>query len=477
MTDLSVCWMKKGGDHRLAITKLMHMKEAKTGPAFQHLKNSLEYILNSDKTENGLWVGGNAGSDPEEVLYSMLATKHKFDKNFGRQGYHFVISFEPGECTEETAFNVISQWCEAYLGDAYDHVFAIHNDQSHMHGHIVFNSINRIDGYKYRYVKGAWEKYIQPVTDKACRKYHLQPLRFEEGNRIGMHRVEWNRKQEHGISHADIVKADIDLAVRDSSTYEEFKQHMRSLGYEITREGFSKKNGSYLSFRHESFKAAVRTDRLPESYSVGSIKRRILLKTQEPELKMYETVSHILMLRYEKVFIAPEGVKQTRRFKRLDQAVQFYHLANPYAVSAKRVKKDLLRCNDLVEEVNYLKSLEISSLSELNHRLEDLRLQKSYISGERFNLEKIYHSLSDGQKQKMKEYEALKEDYDAAYEKKDDSWESLEDRLQDIRKELPEGLAGAEDKLQELKAQDKTIWREQKLIERILENEEEREPE
>ena len=43
--------------------------------------------------------------------------------------------------------------------------------------------------------------------------------------------------------------------------------------------------------------------------------------------------------------------------------------------------------------------------------------------------------------------------------------------------ELPEGIAGAEDKLHELNTQDKTLWKEQKLIERILENEDEHIPE
>lgn len=35
-----------------------------------------------------------------------------------------------------------------------------------MHCHIVFNSVGRYDGAKYRYVNGDWEKNIQPVTDE-----------------------------------------------------------------------------------------------------------------------------------------------------------------------------------------------------------------------------------------------------------------------------------------------------------------------
>ena len=84
-----------------------------------------------------------------------------------------------GEASEETAYQVIKEFCEEYLGDDFDYVFSIHNDQKHMHGHIVFNSVNRMSGYKYRYENGDWEKFIQPITDRICERHGLPPLEFE----------------------------------------------------------------------------------------------------------------------------------------------------------------------------------------------------------------------------------------------------------------------------------------------------------
>ena len=154
----------------MAITKLSNIGTPQGGGA-AHLKNCISYILNSDKTE-GL-VGGNAGTTPQEVYQVMMDTKQEWEKENGRQGYHFVISFPPGEATKEEAYAVINDFCEEYLGENFDYVFSIHTDQKHMHGHIVFNSVNRMDGYKYRYEKGDWEKYIQPITDRVCEKYGL----------------------------------------------------------------------------------------------------------------------------------------------------------------------------------------------------------------------------------------------------------------------------------------------------------------
>lgn len=149
----------------MAITKLSNIGMPKGGGA-AHLKNCISYIMNPDKTEG--MVGGNAGTTPQEVYQVMIDTKQEWEKEGGRQGYHFVISFPPGEATKEEAYAVINDFCEEYLGEDYDYVFSIHTDQKHMHGHIVFNSVNRMSGYKYRYEKKDWEKYIQPLTDRIC---------------------------------------------------------------------------------------------------------------------------------------------------------------------------------------------------------------------------------------------------------------------------------------------------------------------
>ena len=85
----------------MAITKLSNIGTPQGGGA-AHLKNCISYILNSDKTE-GL-VGGNAGTTPQEVYQVMMDTKQEWEKENGRQGYHFVISFPPGEATKEEAY-------------------------------------------------------------------------------------------------------------------------------------------------------------------------------------------------------------------------------------------------------------------------------------------------------------------------------------------------------------------------------------
>ena len=65
----------------LAVTKLMHMKEAPAVP-HRHLANAVKYILdeknNEAKTCDGLYVGGNAGYDSEDIIKTFLDTKELY---------------------------------------------------------------------------------------------------------------------------------------------------------------------------------------------------------------------------------------------------------------------------------------------------------------------------------------------------------------------------------------------------------------
>ncbi len=106
----------------MAVTVLNHIGECEGRPA-EHLKNAIRYILNPKKTEAGLWVGGNVGREAEPVLQAMLDTKRDWQKLSGRQGYHFVISFRPGETDEKTAFHLVKDFCEMYLGEIMITVF------------------------------------------------------------------------------------------------------------------------------------------------------------------------------------------------------------------------------------------------------------------------------------------------------------------------------------------------------------------
>ena len=237
----------------LAVTKLMHMKEAPAVP-HRHLANAVKYILdeknNEAKTCDGLYVGGNAGYDSEDIIKTFLDTKELYGKMHGRQGYHFVISFEPGETDADEAYKITKEFAKKYLGENYDYVFATHTDKNHIHSHLIFNSVSRTDGYKYRYENGDWERYIQPVTDEICMEHGLKPLKFEENKKKGLSYAEWNEKKNGRMNWTHVIRADIDLALKHSDTLPEFMEHMKMAGYSVRAGKSKKKNTTYFTYTY-----------------------------------------------------------------------------------------------------------------------------------------------------------------------------------------------------------------------------------
>ena len=252
----------------MAITKILNIKSQ------SNLYNAIDYIMKPEKTKEQLWVGGNSGNTTQEVYRTMMDTKQAWGKLDGRKGYHIIISWKPGECTEEKAYQIIQEFCQEYLGENYDYVFGIHTDRKHCHGHVVFNSVNRVTGYKYRYERGDWEKFMQPITDKLCVKYGLPKLEYEKGNRKGVSYGEW--KDQGKSSWKNLIRADIDYAISLSESYEEFLEQMRSMHYQI-REGTSREEGAILSLKLPGQGRACRTKKktLGEAYTVAAIRERI----------------------------------------------------------------------------------------------------------------------------------------------------------------------------------------------------------
>lgn len=115
-----------------------------------------------------------------------------FGQTGGRQGYHFIISLKPGEGTREQMYEITRQFAEEFLGGEYEGVFSVHTDKDHLHGHLVFNSVNMVTGRKYSYKKGDWKNVIQPITNRLCEEYGLSIVAAEYSkDPVNMNRKQW----------------------------------------------------------------------------------------------------------------------------------------------------------------------------------------------------------------------------------------------------------------------------------------------
>lgn len=451
----------------MGITKLMHMKECANVP-HTHLRNAIDYVLNQEKTKNGELVGGNSGLACGEILYHFLETKKEYGKLSGRQGYHYVISFAKGETDEQTAYAIVQAFCEQYLGDAYDYVFAIHNDKQHMHGHIIFNSVSRTTGYKYHYKKGDWEKDIQPVTDRLCRQHGLKPLCFEE-ERVGVSYAAWASKQENGFHWKDIVRADIDFAVRKSDSYEAFKDTLIRMGYVLGREGVSK-GRSYLSLRASGMKRAWRTTNLGEGYDLKSIRERIRFKKGADT---YEELTEKMKVKAG-ALLQSAVLKGTRTYHRMYQAVNYYQLPNPYAVPAYRVRKDMQQLEKLLNECRYLKINHFVTIGQLTKRMQTVEEKLAVLCQERKTLYGIQHHLNAEQREAQIQYVLLQKQFQEAVESYNDRFEELEEQMQRYEQLYPKELLVLQSRMERCQAEISALRKEKRMLQHLMEEEKDR---
>lgn len=446
----------------MAVTKIMKIGTAATTSG-KYLYNSINYILNPGKTEGGLYVGGNSGSEADEVYQTMIDTKKEWNKLDKRQGYHFVISFAPGEASAEQAYDVLKDFCEEYLGDDYDYVFSIHTDQEHMHGHIVFNSVSRTDGYKYRYEKGDWEKKIQPVTDKVCEKYGLPKLKYEEDKRKGKSYAEHFAEKNGKPTLKKIIQADIDYVIARSDSYKEFAEQMKILGYRMR---FGKKVTYYVPGYE---RGARREDKLDAGYSTEEIKERIADKNIRHERT--QVVSPKLLAAYDRGIrqVMPQKLTsyQSRRIEIFFRTGHFWDRKNPYAVNDADVRKSILHIEQMYEECVYILKNNIKSGDELSKRQKELERREEQIKGIRRT---TYLMKED---ETVRRYEELQSRLRKIPEQ-DDTFEELQEQMEKLEQELPAGFDELQKERRMLGEELSVIRNEKKILKRIQKSEEER---
>lgn len=356
----------------MAITKLLRMKTAEHGNKAKHLKNNIFYICNKEKTSGGIYIGGNAGISPEMIYRTMLRNKQKWVKLNGTQGFHYVLSFSPETMINETfAFQFAEEFARELLGDEFYYMFAIHNDKDHLHIHLTFDSVSRIDGHKYHSPKGDWERKVQPITDRLCRKYQLPVL--EKGKEAkGADYAEWkNRKENQDYDNRkrfnwyDIIRDDIDAAIAGSETFEQFIHWLEKEHYEV-------RIGKYISLKPEGRERAVRTGRLGEAYTKENLMKRLADKKYLSEPRrfvVYGSASKMRVFLHKKHRDDPKWqmtVFQKHFFARWHNT---YFLRQPdLKLPAWKYRRDICQLEELANTLYYLVNHNIETYEQFVER-------------------------------------------------------------------------------------------------------------
>ena len=336
--------------------------------------------MNPEKTQRGRLVGA-INCQTDMAFEQMMDTKKQFGKTDKRQGYHIILSFKEDEVEPDRAFEITQKFVAEYLGDAYEAVFVVHDNTDHVHSHIVFNSVSFVDGKKYRYEKGDWAKYIQPITNKLCQEYGLSIIDVEDGSKEKQHEnyKDWSEYREGSFVWADMIKRDLDACILQANDFSGFLELLSEKGYEV-------KQGKYLAVRPQGMTRFRRCKTLGENYSQEAIVERIA----KEDLSFYQSQNEEKQAAIVKCYVkryhrAKMSGLQKRYYAKLYRIGKLKK--KPYSQGWK-YKDDIRKMHKLQEEYLFLVNHDIHSAEELVSVISSLTDKRKEVSAEKSRIYK-----------------------------------------------------------------------------------------
>lgn len=233
------------------------------------LREAVDYALNRDKTERDLFES-TIGCAPQTAFEDMRQVKKLWHKTGGVQGFHLVQSFAPGEATPELAHKIGLELADRLLGGKYQAVIGTHLNTGCIHNHIVWNSVSMDDGRKYRSNVITYMTEVRTASDELCRKYGLSVIQTDRAEQVARPYVQWMAERDGKPIWSTVIKQDIDAAIASAFTWRQFLSILERQGYTFQL------NRKYITLRPPGKERNVRFKTLGKQYTPEAIQRRIL---------------------------------------------------------------------------------------------------------------------------------------------------------------------------------------------------------
>lgn len=267
----------------MAVTKIWNIKDSiarvvdyamnpeKTtdDTVLQHdLSQVLNYAENADKTDHFCYVTG-INCIPETAAEQMTMTKQRYGKTGGNVAFHAYQSFKPGELTADQCHQIGVELAQKLWGERFEIVVATHLNTGCLHNHFVLNSVSFKDGKRYNDCKDSYRTF-RNLSDDLCRAYGLSVIENPKRSKTsrGIHLAE----QRGEPTRYNIMRQDIDDALRRSFTERFFYQELRRMGYLVCYDSKRK----YNTLQIPGTKHPTRFKTLGEDYTEEAIRQRIL---------------------------------------------------------------------------------------------------------------------------------------------------------------------------------------------------------
>lgn len=337
----------------MAVTKYKVIKK--------NLEAVINYAKNGEKTENGILVSA-INCLPETAYSQMILTKKAFHKKDGRLGYHIIQSFNGNEISPEKCNKIGIELAEQLWGDKYQVIVCTHTNKENIHNHIVLNSVSFIDGSKY-HNSNAEIAFLRETSDDICRKYGLSIIKSTKATTVSEISKSRIANYNRNSGKMELIKADIDEAIKIAKKYQEFIDILALKGYYI------KKASNVISVSTPYYNRNIRLVRaFGEDYTFDNIKTRIYQETlYNKYLKRNDNEKVYKVRIYDGIKINQEKLK-TSSFYRL--YVHYLYLLGklpPKIHCEERTKeyyKELDKFHKTNDEIKMIISFDLHSLDD-----------------------------------------------------------------------------------------------------------------
>ena len=342
------------------------------------LQDALDYAANRDKTEQSCFESSYACT-LETAFTDMRQTKERWHKSGGVQGYHLVQSFAADEVTPELAHRIAQELADRVLGGRYEYVIGTHLNTGHIHSHIVWNSVSRIDGKKYRSNYKSYVTEIRAVSDELCRKYKLSVIDTENSHHVAKPYAEWLAEKNNHPTWRTAIRQDVDEAIRQSLTWRQFLSAMERKGYEV------RMGRKYPVLRPPGKERFVRFKTLGKRYTPEAIQTRILYpRSYRPYVENPPTIKHGRLR---------SGKKPCRKLTGL-RALYYRYLYELGALPRKprrpsyAVRQDAYKLDQRIRQMEFLSKHNIDTLAQLETHRKALQTEIGQLQTKRKQLPK-----------------------------------------------------------------------------------------
>ena len=243
--------------------------DAYTAEELKDLHHVLSYTEDSDKTAMQFFVTGVNCID-KYAFEQMSATKQRFGKTGGNLAYHMYQSFAPGEVTPGKCHAIGVQLAKDIWGDRYEVLVTTHVNTNCLHNHLVVNSVSFVDGKKLNNNYAMYFDNLRAGSDRLCREHGLSVIE-NPGKTSGSRWLQQAEKRGEPTLY-NIVRSDIDDAIKQSMMEKQFNWHLKNMGYTVNDDP----NRKYATIRAPGAKHNIRFKTLGSEFTPSAIKARIL---------------------------------------------------------------------------------------------------------------------------------------------------------------------------------------------------------